>query len=824
MKKNKNWLNIAEYVLLIGSGVGSVATIVSQQIAFTAAPMSALFLLNLVNRRRIEESGLENTATSVSHLDRKLSGDISSLQQQVQVLPNYLDLASLRKTLTRQQQEALEPVSREIAQLKQELSKPEWRLLRQEVAHLQGQVNNLSDSVAQVTSALNSLSRFSSTSGLEGFEQELAQLKSDLSQVRINLHSLIEEQTSVNPRVLQDQINHLNRRLNMLPTPFDASSLKQDVESLLKVVGELASRRDLARVEGQVEKLSQQNAYLEQSLTPLKVATGILRKQVETVNAKINANEHVSDQLLQAALQRSGSSVLDELRTSVTALEQRLNQLPASPDLSQVRTEVQELVSSHLGPLQQQLASIQQYSQVLDRQHKSLRDWVNRLPQVMDTAALQNQVKYLTAQVEWATGQGMDVKAEVEAAVNARLEQLGEVGSSAKGSSPQYELVFDVKNVRPFQDTAIHACASRTLLEKALQEAEARLIVVYPHPQPETLDEAMIQQFRDFLDRNGCLDIGWGHLGDVSKSRVPRSLDRRRRLDSTGDGFLYGILNQLTELKKQYPDQFRFKVLGTDENFLVCDRSFAILGAQSLPTASVLFPQAAVGLRTTDSEVIQGLVDRFDDPVLDETDANAYFNRATTRYDLGDRQGAIADYGEVLRINANDDIAHNNRGVVRYDLGDREGAMADFSLAIQLNPNNFVAFFNRGFIRAEMGDKLGAIEDYTCALQSNPDYTPAYFYRGLTRTRMQNKLGAVEDYSEVIRLNPHDANAYFYRGLALIKLGHRLDALKDLRHAAQLCLEQGDSTGYEQAVQTLKKLHKSLVIESPEPALASNSL
>jgi tetratricopeptide (TPR) repeat protein len=726
--KKHNWLNVAEYLLLVGSGVGSLAAIASQQVLFTAAPMSVLFLLNLINRQRIEESAQETTATSVSHLDHKLSHDITSMQQQVQALPNFMDLAVLRKAVTTQNQEALTPLAQEIEQLKQEMAKPEWGSLRQDIHQLQGQYAGLTDSVSSLTGYLN---RLCTTNRVETLEQSLSELRLELSQLRTALQSVSDDQRQSNSRALQDQINHLNRRLSQLPTPFDASALKQDVESLLKVIGDLAPRRDLSQVEMQLEQINQQNSHLEQSITPLKVATAILKKQLDTVAAKLNTREQLSDQLL--------------------------------------------------------------------------------------STALQSQMSYLMARVDWAENHALDVQAQVDGAVKAQLDKAIQT-IQANQVVPEYSLVFDVKGL---QQVDANDCGSRTILEQVLESAQARLIVVLPHPTPEVLDQTMIQKFHSFLAHRGCLDIGWGHLGDISTARLPRSLDRRRALPPTQKGFLYDILDQFSRLKKQYPDQFRFKVLGTDEHFMVCDRSVAILGTQSITTSSVVFPKAAVGLRTTDPDVIQGLVDRFDTPSLDPQDGTAYFHRATTRYDLGDRAGAIADYTEVLRIHPNDDVAYNNRGLVHYDLGNRDNAIADFEFAIHHNPENAVAYCNLGLVRSELGDKLGAIEDYTCALQIAPDYSPAYFYRGLARTRLQNRLGAIQDYTEVIRLNPEDGTAYFYRGLAYLKIGYRIDAIQDLQQAAYLFSEQGDVANYQQTVNTIKKLHKTRLVSEPSKSMVS---
>ncbi|XHX78153.1 MAG: tetratricopeptide repeat protein [Stenomitos frigidus ULC029] len=814
--KNRNWLNLSEYALLVGAGIGSLASVASQQILFTAAPVSALLLVNLVNRRRLEESTLTHTDVSVKQLDQKLSEDLSALRQQIQVLPNFLDLASLKKSILHETAEGQASLVQDMTQIKRELAKPEWRLLAQEVQQLQLNYTGLADSVNQV---MTYLGRLCTIDRADDLDSALTQVKAELSQLRGHLQTLGEEQHNNNPRVMQDQINHINRRLNNLPTPFDATALKQDVDSLVKMLGEVVSRREMARLKTQIEQISQQQEALDQTVTPIRMATTILKKQLDTITAKLDMNEHGFGSILETGLLQPDPSIVEGLKATIGALEHRLNQLPIASDLTHLRSDMQSLVTYQMGQLQQQLSGVQQFTQTLEHQQKTLRDWVNRLPQVLDSSALESQVKYLSARVEWAESNTVDVEAQVDAAVKTHLEDI--VQQLQPNEPPAYELVFDVKG---YQQQGEATGYSRALLEQALDNAQARLIVVYPYPNAQTLDEALIQKFRAFLDRNGCLDFGWGHLGDMSQGHTSRSLDRRRVIEPTQKGFLHKLLHQLTQLKRQYPTQFRFKVLGTDEHFLVCDRRYAVLGTQSVATASAVFPQAAVGLRTTEPDVIQGLVDRFDDPVLEANDAIAYFNRASTRYDLGDRPGAIADYTEVLRIAPRDDVAYNNRGLARYDKNDRYGAMADFEQAVQHNPENFIAYCNRGFIRSELGDKMGAIEDYTFALQANPDFATAYFYRGLARTRLQNKLGAIQDYTDVIRLNPQDAIAHFYRGLARVKIGHRLDAIDDLRQAAQLFSEQGDAANYQQTLNTIKKLHKTLAIATTSQPLVPSGV
>lgn len=799
--------------MLVGSGVGTVATAASQQALYAVAPLSALFVLNLLNHRRLEQAAQETTEIAVAQLDHKVATSLTALQQQVQALPSPLHLATLRKDLQTKHQDSYNDLFQHIQQLQQEFSQSDWRSLSQTVGQVREQYVSLSGSVAGVRESLSRLSAFNK---LDSIETEVDHLKTELAQLQTHLQAIGGEQKLGNVRALQDQINHINRRLNKLPAPFDASVLRQEMSTLVKAIADMASRRDLSRVEAQVEKLAQRHEDVEGAVLPLKVVTSILKKQVDTVNTRLHGVETRLEPM-QEWIEAVNPAAIATLSLTVNTLADQVQRLPQTTDVTQLKAEVNTLVADHLGALQLQLDTVQQQTQDLDQKHRSLRDWVHRLPQLMDTSALQGEIKYLANRVEWAETHLSELQTKVN-------------------QPPTYEWVVNLPDAPPKapvppadhpdsgsrqRTPADHPELGRSLLEQALQTAEARVVVVYPFPHPEVLDDAMIRNFQAFLERRGCLDLGWGHLG-LTGDRQSRSIDQRRSITPTSNEFLFNRLNQLTELKKQYPDQLRFKVLGTEEYFLVCDRRYTVVGTQTVTTATARVPADTFGLRATDLGLIQTLIERFDHPLLDEHDAAAFCQRAASRYDLGNRQGALEDYTAALAINSQDDVAWNNRGLVRYDLDDKMGAIADFDAAIQHNPHNAIAYTNRGYVKSELGDKAAAIADYTAALRLNPDAAIAYFYRGLAQTRTQNKLGAIQDYTQVIRLQPQNASAYFYRGLAYAKLGQSMEAVRDLRQAAQLFADQGDAGNYQQSLSALKKLQKMMVIGGAGQSLVSN--
>ena len=193
---------------------------------------------------------------------------------------------------------------------------------------------------------------------------------------------------------------------------------------------------------------------------------------------------------------------------------------------------------------------------------------------------------------------------------------------------------------------------------------------------------------------------------------------------------------------------------------------------------------------------------------INPKDADAYINRGNARDDLGDKQGAIDDYTQAIKINPNYALAYYNRGVVRYDLGDKQGAIDDYTLAIKFNPNYADAYNNRGNVRKDLGDKQGAIDDYNLAIKFNPNLALAYYNRGIVRNDLGDKQGAIDDYNQAIKINPNYADAYYNRGIVRYELGDKQGTIDDFQQAAKLYQQQGKNQDYQDALNRIKELQQ----------------
>jgi len=99
----------------------------------------------------------------------------------------------------------------------------------------------------------------------------------------------------------------------------------------------------------------------------------------------------------------------------------------------------------------------------------------------------------------------------------------------------------------------------------------------------------------------------------------------------------------------------------------------------------------------------------------------AYLFRAAARRAQDDTIGALADYGEAIRLDPKNEIAYRGRGILLVDTGEAARAIADFDQALRLDPQDALTLYRRGVAKRKNGDVAGGDADIAAAEAIKPD-------------------------------------------------------------------------------------------------------
>ena len=195
---------------------------------------------------------------------------------------------------------------------------------------------------------------------------------------------------------------------------------------------------------------------------------------------------------------------------------------------------------------------------------------------------------------------------------------------------------------------------------------------------------------------------------------------------------------------------------------------------------------------------------------LDPDSSLAYSNRGILWREKQDVDRAIADFTDAIRIEAlpKSDLpgpgyvnVYTNRGLAWQAKGDFDHALADYTEAIRFDSRNAEAFYYRAQVHAAKHEFDDAISDLDAAVRLDwprvePNRTNAYYLRGAAHydrymyasewVEPADLQKAIADFTEVIRLDPQRILAYRARGMAWNVNGNRDRAIVDLTKAVEL--------------------------------------
>jgi lipoprotein NlpI len=162
---------------------------------------------------------------------------------------------------------------------------------------------------------------------------------------------------------------------------------------------------------------------------------------------------------------------------------------------------------------------------------------------------------------------------------------------------------------------------------------------------------------------------------------------------------------------------------------------------------------------------------------------NGFFRR-------GDRDRALDEYSEAIRLSPDNAQFYNDRAQRYSDRNDYPHAIADYDVAIRLNSGYSRAFNGRGLAYYFSGDNAHALEDFNEAIRQDPNYGQAINNRGNAEVRDGSLDRAIDDYTEAGRLLPKSHIPLANRGEARLYQAAYKQAADDL--AAALAMKPAD--------------------------------
>ena len=210
--------------------------------------------------------------------------------------------------------------------------------------------------------------------------------------------------------------------------------------------------------------------------------------------------------------------------------------------------------------------------------------------------------------------------------------------------------------------------------------------------------------------------------------------------------------------------------------------------------------------------------------------AEDFYNRARAYDFQSDKDHALADFGEAIRLNQNNADAYGRRGMIYYWAKNDYGrAVADLSHALRLKPDDELFLSYRGQAYLAKGQFALASKDFERLIKLKPDNAGAFLHLSLADNGGGDYDRAIAHADQAIRLSPLSGatEAFDSRGNAHLHQGKVDDAIGDYDSALKLDptnwqplygrgvakIRTGDTVGGQADIVAAVKLHADAAAE-----------
>jgi tetratricopeptide (TPR) repeat protein len=237
------------------------------------------------------------------------------------------------------------------------------------------------------------------------------------------------------------------------------------------------------------------------------------------------------------------------------------------------------------------------------------------------------------------------------------------------------------------------------------------------------------------------------------------------------------------------PDEFRQCMAMVSPESI--DYSQALLCQEQLGRERHIVVEACINEKgdTPPARIIQACTESLAQDIFEgNTRFFLFVGRAAGYFAAGDKQHALDDYNEAVRLSPRNAYVHYNRGVFYAAQSDYDAALRDLDTALEIKPGLVIALRQRAKIYQARGDLDAARQEYSKAIGLQPKTAALWSERGYVSIRQKDYEGAVKDEAEAIRLDPKLARAWYLRGAAAAfgGLGGSNNPMDDVKAAVDL--------------------------------------
>ncbi len=301
-----DWLKQTERTLLLGAGLGTVASVAGQNAALAYAPLTALVALGLWQRQRTAAELLVAQA-SLQDRQQQLDRQLTSLAQQVTALPSPEVLTNLPRSLEERAQKRHLHFVAEFKDLRQTLygqievlRRDTLSLVGEEMGPLRDRYTALTRTVRQLTGQIGQMA---SRPQVELLERQLSQISRHLGQIG---PLLTDQETTLErgespdeppalapgPWAMPQNLSNLMIYVNLLRRQqLNLEQALGQISPSLSGEGlERQDRRELHRLLALINRSRQTTWRIYQLLGPLADRLGYLEKEVSRLRSEFRAS------------------------------------------------------------------------------------------------------------------------------------------------------------------------------------------------------------------------------------------------------------------------------------------------------------------------------------------------------------------------------------------------------------------------------------------------------------------------------------------------------------------------------------------------------